>query len=78
MYLCTAEYSAMILIKQELIFMNFATFFFQKIDLLFTRVGASTSTQYLGTSTLKMFKYKYKYRVLRNVLGYYPSTLQMY
>ena len=27
-----------------------------------------------------MFKYKdkYKYRVLRNVLGYYPSTLQMY
>ena len=29
------------------------------------RVGASTSTQYLGTSTLKMFKYKY--RVLRNV-----------
>ena len=46
------------------------------------RVGASTSTQYLGTSTstLKMFKYKnkYKYRVLQNVLGYYPSTLQMY
>ena len=43
-------------------------------------VGASTSTQYLGTSTrtLKMFKYKYKYRVLQNVLGYYPSTLQMY
>ena len=44
------------------------------------RVGASTSTQYLGTntSTLKMFKYKYKYRVLQNVLGYYPSTLQVY
>ena len=44
------------------------------------RVGASTSTQYLGTSTstLKMFKYKYKYRILRNVLGYYPNTLQMY
>ena len=44
------------------------------------RAGVSTSTQYLGTntSTLNMFKYKYKYRVLRNVLGYYPSTLQMY
>ena len=42
------------------------------------RVGANTSTQYLGTSTLKMFKYKYKYRVLQNVFGYYPSTLQMY
>ena len=22
--------------------------------------------------------YKYKYRVLRNVLGYYPSTFQMH
>ena len=46
----------------------------------YSRVGASTSTQYLdtSTSTLKMFKYKYKYRVWRSVLGYYPSTLQMY
>ena len=51
-----------------------------KHSLVLARVEASTSTQYLGTSTstLKMFKYKYKYRVLRNVLGYYPSTLQMY
>ena len=43
---------------------------------VWSRVGASTSTQYLGTSTLKLFKYKY--RVLRNVLGYYQSTFQMY
>ena len=49
-----------------------------KHSLVLARVGASTSTQYLGTSTSTLKMFKYKYRVLRNVLGYYPSTLQMY